>query len=251
MAIIKTKRAANFTTIPNALVNDSRLKWNDLGMLVYLLSKPETWAVRVDALVKERGIGRDAVYVILKRLRDFGYAKLVKYSNGSTEWTIFDEPHEENTDLAETCITKPNQENPDLEKPDQENPDLENPHVLVKKEVNKRKSINKEIKGSKEITLPEFLIQCKENNESAIRKDDPIFDYAEGIGLPEKFLHLFWIDFRSTPKLDKSGKVKKQADWRAAFRNHVKKGWQGVWRIDNSGNFYLTTLGKQLEKELS
>ncbi len=64
MAIIKTKRNVNFTTIPNSLVNDTRLKWSDLGLLVYLLSKPETWAVRVDALVKERGIGRDAVYVI-------------------------------------------------------------------------------------------------------------------------------------------------------------------------------------------
>ena len=246
MAIIKTKRNTNFTTIPNALVNDSRLKWNDLGLLVYLLSKPESWAVRVDSLVKERGIGRDAVYATLKRLRDFGYARVVKYSNGSTEWTIYDEPNAENTDLAETVTDKPNTENPDLEKPDQENPDLDNPHVLVKKEVNKRKN-----KESKEITLSEFLIQCKENNEPAIPENDSIFEYALKVGIPHDFLSLGWIQFKSTQSLDKSGKVKKQADWRSAFRNYVKRDFLKVWTFNQNGDCYLTNLGKQLQREVA
>lgn len=161
MSIIKTKRNINFTTIPNSIVNDKRLQWNDLGLLVYLLSKPETWSVRVDALVNEKGIGRDAVYGMLKRLRAIGYASLIRYADGSTEWTILDEPY---------------QENQDLEKPDQENPDLEKPHVLVKKEVKKRKSISKEIKdinkanyflGVSDQVIKDFTLHRK-NKKAAI-----------------------------------------------------------------------------------
>ena len=226
MAIIKTKRSTNFTTIPNELVNDPRLKWNDLGLLVYLLSKPETWSVRVCALIKDRNIGRDAVYEILKRLREYGYARLIKYSNGTTEWIILDEP--------------------DQEKPDQEKPDQDFPHVLVKKEVNKRKIINKEIIESKGITLSEFLIQCKENQESAIPEDDAIFDYANKVGIPIDFLRLGWIQFKFLQSA-----VKRQKDWRAVFRNYVKLNYLKVWFIDNEGKYCLTTLGKQLEREVA
>lgn len=145
MSIIRNKRTSNFTTIPNSLINDHCLRWNDLGLLVYLLSKPETWTVRVDVLVKERGIGKDAVYEILKRLREAGYARLIRFSDGSTEWTIYDNPNQENPDKA-----KPNPENPDLEKPDPENPDLDNPDVYKRKSISKERVLVNTEKESKE-----------------------------------------------------------------------------------------------------
>lgn len=141
MAIIKTRRTINFTTLPNELINDPRLRWADLGLLVYLLSKPDTWSVRVDVLVKERGIGRDAVYEIMKRLREAGYARLSRFADGSTEWTIYDNPNTENTDKA----NNPHTENPDRENPDEENPDRDNPHGYKRKTLSKeRVLVNKE-----------------------------------------------------------------------------------------------------------
>lgn len=257
MSIIRTKRSNNFTTVPNSLLNDARLRWNDLGLLVYLLSKPDTWAVRVDALVKERGIGRDSVYESLKRLREHGYAKLIKYSNGTTEWTIFDQPYQDNPDQVIQDKAYPNTDNPD-----QDNPDQDFPHVLVNTDIKKRLINSKDELSlpaeqkkkpgkpkSKAMTLSEYLQDCKERNVLPIPEDDSIFSYAEGIKLPLDFLRLAWIDFRNihTNPNKKEGK-KRQSSWKQTFRNYVEKNWLKLWFIDNDGNYALTTAGKQLQR---
>lgn len=257
MAIIRTKRTNNFTTVPNSLLNDARLRWNDLGLLVYLLSKPDTWTVRVDALVKERGIGRDSVYESLKRLREHGYAKLIKYSNGTTEWTIFDKPNQENPDQDFHDKAHPNTGNPD-----QENPDQDFPHVLVNTDIKKRLINSKDELSlpaeqkkkpgkpkNKPMTFFEFLQDCKERNMSPIPENDPVFTYAEEIKLPVDFLRLAWIDFKKihTDPNRKEGK-KRQASWSQTFKNYVEGNWLHIWFIDNDGNYALTTSGKQLQR---
>lgn len=98
----------------------------------------------------------------------------------------------------------------------------------------------------KEITLTEFLIQCKQNNESAIPENDPVFEYATKVCIPADFLHLGWLQFKFLQNPDK-----KQKDWRAVFRNYVKLNYLKVWFIDNEGKYCLTTLGKQLEREVA
>ncbi len=227
MAIIKTKRTTNFTTIPNALISDSRLNWKDLGLLVYLLSKPETWSVRVEALVIERGVGRDAVYVMLKRLRDMGYAKLIKYSNGTTEWTIFDKPNQENPDLDITDEVNPDTENTDLaetvintpyaEKPNQENPDLDFPHVLVKKDnkkINNSQSSNpkeEKIKSLKPKKIKTYFPECFE-------VDLDMVDWASKQGIPNEA-----IKFETQKFKDNSlSKGLMYLDWLAAWRNWMR-----------------------------
>ena len=94
--------------------------------------------------------------------------------------------------------------------------------------------------------MESFLKQCKEKNENAIPEDDPVFDYAEKVGIPSNFLRLGWIQFKFIQKPDK-----KQKDWRAVFRNYVKLNYLKVWFIDNDGKYCLTTLGKQLEREVA
>jgi hypothetical protein len=91
MSIVRTRRAGSFTVIPNQIINDSRLQWQELGLLVYLLSKPETWEVRIPALAKERDLKERTLYGIFKRLREFGYAEFKKHRDGSSEWVITDD----------------------------------------------------------------------------------------------------------------------------------------------------------------
>jgi hypothetical protein len=100
-------------------------------------------------------------------------------------------------------------------------------------------------KEGKEITLDQFLQQCEEKKEMYIADDDPIFEYADKIGIPQNFMWIGWKAFMAAQAKDK-----KQLDWRATFRNYVRKGWLKVWLISNTGEYYLTTYGKQLEKEL-
>ena len=79
----------NFTILPNATLNDSRLTWQARGLLAYLLSKPDHWRVIVKSLVKESPAGRDAVYTILKELETHGYI-------------TYEQTHENDGTFAET-----------------------------------------------------------------------------------------------------------------------------------------------------
>lgn len=104
----------------------------------------------------------------------------------------------------------------------------------------------KEKRKSKEITLSEFLDQCKSNDEPAIRGDDPIFEWAKTVSLPGDMLDLGWIEFKNSQAADK-----KQADWRAVFRIYVKRDYLKLWSLNRDGEYYLTVRGKQLERELN
>jgi len=82
--------------------------------------------------------------------------------------------------------------------------------------------------------------------ERFIRDDDPVFAWAEKIGLPLPFLELGWEEFVRRFLHSR----KRQKDWRAHFRNACRRDWLGVWKINSLGEFYLTQAGKQLEREL-
>lgn len=132
--IIRSKRTESFTVINNDLINDDRLDWKEIGLLVYLLSKPNNWQVCPVHLAKQRKTGRDGIYTILKSLRNAGYVEMQKQADGKTDWVVFDtprEPNPENTDKE-----KPNPEKPDREKPDREIPTLINTDNQVKTETN-------------------------------------------------------------------------------------------------------------------
>ena len=62
-----------YTIIPNATINDEDLSWEALGLLVFLLSKPDHWVISPTHLVKQRGSGRQRVYKILHELEEAGY----------------------------------------------------------------------------------------------------------------------------------------------------------------------------------
>jgi hypothetical protein len=84
--------------------------------------------------------------------------------------------------------------------------------------------------------------------DDAIRADDPIFAWAGKQGIPGDWIGYAWAAFEDRY----AAKDKTQADWRAAFRDHVKRGWLDVWRLDaRSGGYVLTTAGEQWRREVS
>ncbi len=73
--IIKRQNRTNYTTLSNEVVEDSRLSYEALGLLTYLLSRPEDWEVHIDQLRARTKIGRDKLYRIVGELQDAGYMK--------------------------------------------------------------------------------------------------------------------------------------------------------------------------------
>ena len=102
-----------------------------MGMLGYLLTKPDDWLVIVSELVnvtKEtaKPTGKEGVYNILKELRDKGFIVVQKNSDGSTNYTVYDEPL---PNQGKPNQGKPNQGKPNQGKPNQAEPTLLNTDI--------------------------------------------------------------------------------------------------------------------------
>lgn len=63
----------DYVQVANTTARDSRLSWEARGLLLYLLSLPANWTVRVAHLKEQGNAGRDAVRRMLRELQSFGY----------------------------------------------------------------------------------------------------------------------------------------------------------------------------------
>ena len=137
MAIIRSKREHSYTIVSNRIYQKNQLSWQAMGMLGYLLSKPDNWRVVVPELVSVtkdtyKQTGREGVYNIIKELRNKGYLKLKKNNDGTTDYEVFDEP----------CIEQSDE--PNQGKPNQGKPNQGKPHVLINTERQQVLSSNKD-----------------------------------------------------------------------------------------------------------
>lgn len=99
--------------------------------------------------------------------------------------------------------------------------------------------------GSSAISFPQYLQNCKEQNISPIPEGDPVFAYAEEIGLPHDFLRLHWLEFKerySAPD------AKKYKSWKLVFNKSVRGNWLKLWHLNADGTYVLSTVGLQANK---
>ena len=94
--IIRSHARENYKIIPNAIGNDKRLSWEARGMMLYLLSKKDTWILRNKDLENQTNAGRDKVNKILKELVNAGYIVRERSQDWQGKFTyttyIYDEP---------------------------------------------------------------------------------------------------------------------------------------------------------------
>lgn len=95
-----------------------------------------------------------------------------------------------------------------------------------------------------DITLQDFLEQCKATGADAIPDDDPIFAYAEKAGISRDMLAAAWQEFKDA-FLTTS---KRQKDWRAHFRNAVRRNWYKLWFLKDGEVAQWTTAGEQARR---
>lgn len=100
-------------------------------------------------------------------------------------------------------------------------------------------------RGKEKITFPAFIAACHEAMQKPIPSDDSIFGFADDTGIPKDFLQLAWREFAR--KHRESGRMQK--DWRAHFRDAVRRNWFKLWWFPSEGACDLTTAGVQLKRE--
>lgn len=98
--IVRVAHRARYTVICNTAIDDPRLSFQALGLLAFLLSKPDQWEVNYRHLATvrtgPRGEGQHAVRQTLRELEEAGYLLRAKVRTdaGTYVWvsTIYEAP---------------------------------------------------------------------------------------------------------------------------------------------------------------
>jgi hypothetical protein len=94
--IIRVEKRERFLTVENKSVRDSRLSLAARGLHHVLLSYPNHWKVNVHHLMKQEGVGRGAIYSLLRELEQFRYLtrRRVQGHKGRIHWesVIYETP---------------------------------------------------------------------------------------------------------------------------------------------------------------
>lgn len=153
MSIIRAKRERNYSVISNSVYEDKLLSFQAMGMLSYILSKPDNWSISPSQLEKvtvgtAKKTGRDGIYSILKELKSKGFISTRKNSDGTLDYTVFDNPITPKPDTYNTDKDEPNTANPDQANPDLAKPTListDNKQVLSSNKKNTQKNCSLEL----------------------------------------------------------------------------------------------------------
>lgn len=88
--IIRNGDRKQYAVIDHRTTEDARLTARALGLLAYLLGKPNNWQVQPSDLARRFGVGRDYIYAGLKELREAGYAarQPIREGNRIVRWEM-------------------------------------------------------------------------------------------------------------------------------------------------------------------
>lgn len=94
------------------------------------------------------------------------------------------------------------------------------------------------------ITLKTFIEQCQASSVKPIPEDDPIFDYAEKVGIESDMLAIAWREFKSYWLPTQNRKK----DWPGTFRNAVRQNRARLWYLKEGEPASWTTAGEQARR---
>jgi hypothetical protein len=94
------------------------------------------------------------------------------------------------------------------------------------------------------ITLKTFIEQCQACSVKPVPDDDPIFDYAEKVGIESEMLAIAWREFKSYWLPTQNRKK----DWPGTFRNAVRQNRAGLWYLKEGEPARWTTAGEQARR---
>lgn len=131
-----------YTVIGNEAAQDSSLSWKARGLLIYLLSLPKNWNIRISELANHATDGYDSTKRAMDELLKSGYIKRgprVRKPDGKLGDYVYllSGVRDEMPNLEKPNVDFPSQGKPSQGKPSQENRQLQNKE-LTKETNNKR-----------------------------------------------------------------------------------------------------------------
>jgi len=179
-----------FTQVNNCLINDKRLSFQAVGLLSYLLSKPDYWYININDLIRSHSNGESSIRSIIKELISYGYLvkRRLRYPDGrysSYFYHISESPVK--------TVTSPHGDFPHVDKPHVDKPQVDFRHMAINKNKIKLKkttalSSTMVVNTNVVDVSPEFLKKKEECKSLCLSLDviDPIH-LIKKYGLNEVF----------------------------------------------------------------
>jgi len=86
MQTVRVEHRQHYTVVDSQTVNDRSLSLRALGLLLWLLDKPDGWRVNSTEIARQHKEGRDAIRSALRELEDAGYLTRHKYRGEGGTW---------------------------------------------------------------------------------------------------------------------------------------------------------------------
>lgn len=164
---IKRERS-HFSQITNELLGDKNLSLKAKGLYAFMYSKDDDWNFTIKSMSKQLKEGVDSIQSGLRELKNNGWLKYTKKSDGTGEYFLFIHPQKTERKI-------PNRENPN-----QDNPNLGKSTRISN--IDYTSNTNKENNKKKFIvpTVEEITQYCKERNNSV--NPQKFYDFYESKG---------------------------------------------------------------------
>ena len=211
--IVRSKRRETYTNINNDVFK-TNMSAEALGILCFLLSKPDNWQVKCDQLAAHFGCGVKVVWRVMKELVVAGFVARSKMSSGEMSYTVHESPLKPNCQNGRQA---PNGQNGSQAEPDGQNGSqhISKNQLLTEKKERKKvpntESARSRAPSTRGTRLSPGWQPSEDNLQYAMREG---FAYAEAMKIAEQFRD-YWI-----ARAD-AGAVK--LDWDATWRNWVRR----------------------------
>ena len=157
MPVLRQHHTQDFTVVPNALLQDQRLSFRDIGLLVWMLSKPADWKFTKKTILAEiKQDGDRSVQAAVKKLQETGYLTITRGDRkkgklAESIWTVYDEPQLQNAAMEQPQPRKPECGSPQLRFPSVQNA------VDYKRYNNKKKNAAPAVEGGAQLSEEFYL----------------------------------------------------------------------------------------------
>jgi hypothetical protein len=151
--VLRKHHDRDYTVIPNVTIEDPRLSCRDLGLLVFMLHKPQDWKFTKQALLTELGQdGERSIQSGMKKLQELGYLEITRESRKKGKlarsiWTVRDVPQLQNAVMAKQSNEQTESSAPQLRYPSVQNA------ADYKRKNNKKKAAVSAVEGGAQLPM--------------------------------------------------------------------------------------------------
>ena len=100
------KRASNYAQISNEFLRDKNISFKAKGLFSYMFSMDDNWNFTIRSISIQQGEGETSIRTALNELKNFGFIKYVKHTNGKGTYFLDDVPNVENPNVENPIMGK-------------------------------------------------------------------------------------------------------------------------------------------------